>query len=128
MLRERDAAFLIGDAALTADTTGLLVLDLAAEWFALTGLPFVFAMWAVRAGVAVPDGVRPFLESRRIGMANVPSIAAQAGAGVKLPPQTPEAYPKTNIHYYPGSEERRGVGPFFPQGRQLGPGSARRPH
>src|SRR5437867_2455443 len=39
MLRDHDAALLIGDAALTADTAGLEVLDLAAEWFALTGPP-----------------------------------------------------------------------------------------
>ena len=92
----------------------------AAEWFALTGLPFVFAMWAVRGGVSVPDGVRPFLESRRIGMANVPAIAVQASVGLKLPPESIESYLKTNIHFYLGSEERRGLGLFFRQAQQLG--------
>jgi len=127
MLREHDAALLIGDAALTADTTGLFVADLAAEWFALTGLPFVFAMWAVRAGVAVPDGVRPFLESRRIGMANVAAIALQAGASLKVPPESIESYLKTNIHYYLGSEERRGLELFLRQAQQLGLTPGRRP-
>ncbi len=127
MLREHDAALLIGDAALTADTTGLFVSDLAAEWFALTGLPFVFAMWAVRPGVIVPDGVRPFLESRRIGMANVPAIALQAGERLKIPPGSIESYLKTNIHYYLGSEERRGLDLFFRQAQQLGLAPARRP-
>jgi len=127
MLREHDAALLIGDAALTADTTGLFVLDLAAEWFALTGLPFVFAMWAVRTGVAVPDGVRPFLESRRIGMANVEAIAARASAGLKIPPESIESYLKTNIHYFLGSEERRGLELFFRQAQQLGLAPGRRP-
>jgi len=126
MLREHDAALLIGDAALTADTTGLFVLDLAAEWFALTGLPFVFAMWAVRTGVAVPDGVRPFLESRRIGMANIETIAARASAGLKVPPESIESYLKTNIHYYLGSEERRGLELFFRQAQQLGLAPGRR--
>ena len=126
MLREHDAALLIGDAALTADTSGLVVLDLAAEWFALTGLPFVFAMWAVRAGVVVPDGVRPFLESRRIGMAGIPAIALQAGAALKIPPESIESYLKTNIHYYLGSEERRGLELFFRQAQQLGLAPGRR--
>jgi chorismate dehydratase len=127
MLREHDAALLIGDAALTADTAGLFVSDLAAEWFALTGLPFVFAMWAVRPGVIVPDGVRPFLESRRIGMANVPAIALQAGERLKIPPESIESYLKTNIHYYLGSEEQRGLELFFRQAQQIGLAPVRRP-
>jgi chorismate dehydratase len=120
MLRDHDAALLIGDAALTAETTGLLVHDLAAEWFALTGLPFVFALWAARPGVVLPDGVRPFLESRRIGMANIKEIALRAGEDLAISPESIESYLKTNIHFYLGSEERRGLGLFFRQAQQLG--------
>lgn len=127
MLGENDAALLIGDAALTADTTGLRVHDLAAEWFALTGLPFVFAMWAVRPGVVVPDGVRPFLESRRIGMAGIPDISLQAGEDLGLPPDSIASYLRTNIHYFLGSEERRGVELFFRLAQQLGLAPGRRP-
>jgi predicted solute-binding protein len=48
MLRECDAALLIGDSALVLDPYKLPfeVLDLGAEWYALTGLPMVFALWA----------------------------------------------------------------------------------
>ena len=59
MLLEHDAALLIGDAALAADVTGLHVLDLAAEWFAQTRLPFVFALWAARPGVATKHATGP---------------------------------------------------------------------
>jgi chorismate dehydratase len=127
MLRGHDAALLIGDAALTADTTGLFVHDLAAEWFALTGLPFVFALWAIRPGVVLPDGVRPFLESRRIGMTQVPAIAAQAGESLKIPPESIESYLKTNIHFYLGSEERHGLELFFRHAQQLDLAPGRRP-
>ena len=48
MLAHHDAALLLGDPALKADLTGLHVLDLAEGWRRLTGLPFVFAVWAVR--------------------------------------------------------------------------------
>ena len=84
-------------------------------------------MWAVRTGVAVPDGVRPFLESRRIGMASVEAIAAQAGGALKIPPESIESYLKTNIHYYLGSEERRGLEVFFRQAQQIGLAPGRRP-
>jgi len=127
MLREHDAALLIGDAALTAETAGLVVHDLAAEWFLLTGLPFVFALWAVRPGAVLPDGVRPFLESRRIGLANLKEIARTAGAELKLEPASIESYLKSNIHFYLGSEERRGLALFFRQAQQLGLAPGGRP-
>jgi len=126
MLLEHDAALLIGDAALTADVTGLHVLDLAAEWFAQTRLPFVFALWAARPGVVVPDGVRPFIESRRLGVANIPSIAVLEGQRLKLAPESIESYLRTNIHYYLGSEERRGLDLFFRLAQQLGVAPGRR--
>ncbi|MBS3956501.1 MAG: menaquinone biosynthesis protein [Clostridiales bacterium] len=51
MMRETDAALLIGDDALRAywePPTGLTLTDLGAEWTAWTGLPMVYAVWAVR--------------------------------------------------------------------------------
>jgi chorismate dehydratase len=126
MLRECDAALLIGDAALAADMEGLHVYDLAAEWFAITGLPFVFALWAVRPGVVLPDGVRPFVESRRIGMASIPEVAVLAGERLRLPPETIESYLRTNIHFYLGSEEQRGLELFFRQAQELGLAPGRR--
>jgi chorismate dehydratase len=63
MLRDADAALLIGDEALRAywDTPAdLHSYDLGAEWKSWTGLPFVFAVWAVRRTYAEqrPDAVR----------------------------------------------------------------------
>ncbi len=46
-----DAALVIGDAAFSIDERFGVRLDLAAEWKAWTGLPFVFAVWAGRADV-----------------------------------------------------------------------------
>lgn len=54
--RPEDAVLLIGDACLRArrvDSDRVWV-DLAAEWKLLTDLPFVFAMWAARPGIASP--------------------------------------------------------------------------
>jgi chorismate dehydratase len=63
MLDQCDAALLIGDVAMRARREGLLVLDLAEEWHAWTGLPFVFALWCVREDappLGVPGGAGPF--------------------------------------------------------------------
>ncbi len=120
MLCHSDAALLIGDSALTADTTGLEVLDLAAEWFDISRLPFVFAVWAVRPGAALPDGVRPFLESRQMGVTNIPAIAREGAARLRLAPDSIESYLRTNIHYHLGSEEARALDLFFRQAFELG--------
>jgi chorismate dehydratase len=64
MMREADAALLIGDDALRAywQSSDLLKYDLGAEWTEWTGLPMVYAVWAVR---------REFAESRSEAVAEV---------------------------------------------------------
>ncbi len=55
MLRDADAALLIGDDALRAHwqpPEGLHAYDLGIEWTAWTGLPMVYAVWAVRRAFA----------------------------------------------------------------------------
>ncbi|MEO5951845.1 MAG: MqnA/MqnD/SBP family protein, partial [Chloroflexia bacterium] len=48
MLGKSDAALIIGDPALRIgpEATGLHTLDLGEEWYKLTALPMVFAIWA----------------------------------------------------------------------------------
>ncbi len=55
MLRDADAALLIGDEALRAYwdvPEGLYAYDLGSEWTTWTGLPMVYAVWAVRRAYA----------------------------------------------------------------------------
>lgn len=127
MLRDNEAALLIGDNALAAETAGLEVLDLAAAWHEITGLPFVFALWAVRQGAVLPDGVRPFLESRRIGIAAIPTIAREAAARLRLDPSSVEEYLRVNIHYHLGSEEALGLDLFYRQAYEAGLVAEHRP-
>ena len=53
MLQSADAAVLIGDIGMTSDGSGLHVLDLGEAWFAMTGLPFVWAVWIGRESLNV---------------------------------------------------------------------------
>jgi chorismate dehydratase len=55
MLWHADAALIIGDPALhiEPDQAGYEWLDLGAEWFRLTHLPFVFAAWSGKPGIPV---------------------------------------------------------------------------
>ena len=63
MLRDADAALLIGDEAIRTywePPAHLHTYDLGTEWKAWTGLPFVFAVWAVRKeyAEAQPEAVQ----------------------------------------------------------------------
>lgn len=88
MLLEADAAVLIGDAALratySAPAQGLTVYDLGRAWRDWTGLPMVFAVWAVRRSYAeanpglVKDVHAMFVRSRDEALAHVEEVAAQA--------------------------------------------------
>ena len=63
---DADARLIIGDPALKTRLNGHVVLDLAAEWRAFSGHPFVFAFWAVRGGGRTPRSRRsaPLLRGR----------------------------------------------------------------
>src|ERR1700760_2197318 len=88
MMLEADAAALIGDTALRATyeapRLGLQVHDLGQVWKEWTGLPMVFAPWAVRRDYAeanpglVKDVHHTFVTSRDDALEHVEEIAAQA--------------------------------------------------
>ena len=88
MLQEAQAAVLIGDAALRAcyeaPGRGLGVHDLGQAWRDWTGLPMVFAVWAVRRDFAAANpGVvkevhQAFCRSRDRALAEIDAIAERA--------------------------------------------------
>jgi chorismate dehydratase len=118
MLEKTDAALLIGDAALKADPDGLKVYDLAAEWYARTGLPFVFAFWAARPEALLPGGVEMFLESKRLGLAQRSIIAEEAAGRLGLPAESLIRYLHDNLSYDLGSEEIRSLWLFYRLARE----------
>lgn len=88
MMQEAPGAVLIGDPALRAalydvPRLGLRMLDLGEAWKDWSGLPMVFAVWAVRRDYlkANPELVREvhqgFLHSRDLALAEVDKVAAQ---------------------------------------------------
>src|SRR5437016_5446924 len=95
MLRHHDAALLIGDPALRATLTELHVVDLAEAWRELTGLPFVFAVWAVRPEVA-PE---PFLWSRDYGKHHLPAVVEAAARRTGLSSEVLTEYLSENLHH-----------------------------
>ena len=109
MLASADAALLIGDPALTADVSGLRVLDLAEGWRRLTGLPLVTAVWAVRRDVA-PE---PFLWSRDYARPRIREIVEAAVERTGLDRRLLTEYFEMNLHYDFDAEDERGLAEFY---------------
>jgi len=116
MLRECDAALIIGDPALTVDRTKFVCYDLAEEWNRLTGKPFVFAFWAVRGEIADSsplDLVRIFQQSRDHGLENVEALAREWAPRVGISEDAVRSYLTENISYSLDAENLAGMELFF---------------
>ncbi len=113
MLSERQAALLIGDPALQFNLDGCLVYDLAAEWNAFTGLPFVFAFWAVRSGVKLGAEEELFYQSRAEGLANLPAIAEMYSARLGVGREEILQYFCVNLNYTLDESNREGLEEFY---------------
>jgi chorismate dehydratase len=97
MLAEHDAALLIGDVALVegqkrreiAGRGKPYLFDLATEWRAWTGSPFVFAVWAARADrareISASGIIEALRESKRRGLNDLERIASEAAERLDLP-------------------------------------------
>jgi chorismate dehydratase len=112
MLAVADAALLIGDPALDHEADAAC-LDLGEEWARLTGLPFVFAFWAGRAGAVGAAGVARLQAALRAGLGELPAIAAGQARGDAVRAAKYEAYLRENIVYRLGEEEQEGLREFY---------------
>ncbi len=146
MLRESDAALLIGDPALRLalrverhaqrDGSGVLqcsgqaagfpqfpslyLYDMVEEWRALTRLPAVLAVWACRPQVAAPEVVRDFQDSLAFGLCQLDEIAAEASQEMGLPAADLRRYLAENIDYGLDEENLQGLGLYFNLAAELG--------
>ncbi|HEY8549981.1 MAG TPA: menaquinone biosynthesis protein [Vicinamibacterales bacterium] len=83
MLARCDAALLIGDPALFTEAADhdATKIDLGRAWRELTGLPFVWAVWAGRADAAPPAVCRLLQEARDRGVPAIDEIARRERPG-----------------------------------------------
>lgn len=122
MLESNDAALIIGDPAMMVDRSALYVYDLAEEWRRHTGLPFVFAIWAVRveAAARLRDCGVDFAEARREGVSRADQIAALYSGALGLPQKELIQYLTENIHYDLDEEDLRGLKLYYEMAREAG--------
>ncbi len=123
-----DAMLVIGDEALAwkekAAAENLHVWDLAEAWREWTGLPFVFAVWAVRREVfekharVVEHAHKQLLASREWGLAHMDEVRRAAAEKTGLPEHVITSYFK-RLSYGFGDEQRKGLDLFLEKAYKL---------
>ena len=77
MLQKADAALLAGDAAFRERGTSQNVIDLGEEWYEMTGLPLVHAIWCGREGDLTREEVQHVQDAAIKGQAGIHDILRQ---------------------------------------------------
>lgn len=148
MLRDADAALVIGDPALRVDVQlaqlaakprsgeyccggdpsqwpiagleSIYLYDVAHEWRELTGLPCVLAVWVGRREAITLQVVADFVASREYGLARIAEIAEAAAEKLELPAAELESYLRENIDFELDAENRAGLELYFRKAAALG--------
>ncbi|HWG59631.1 MAG TPA: menaquinone biosynthesis protein [Candidatus Acidoferrales bacterium] len=148
MLRQADAALVIGDPALRIalkmdalsgkSPSGeqccqgdpdempvpgfetLFVYDLAHQWRELTGKPCVLAIWVGRREAITPEVVADFQASKQFGVAHIADIAEAASLKLDLPSRPLERYLTENIHFDLDAENLEGLRLYYERAAAAG--------
>lgn len=121
MLAEADAALVIGDAALRLPTErDFEVIDMAEEWFTLTGLPFVFAFWTAHRSIAQASINEMLLQAKQYGLREIESRIQAIQARWSLSADELRVYFSQNIHYDLGEEELTSLARFYAYAHEAG--------
>ena len=113
MLRQTDAALIIGDPAMVFPRDELTVFDLASLWRERTGLGFVFAIWMARASAVEKARRVGFEHARDEGLRHVEDIVSLYHDRLRLPREELRSYLLDNISFELDEEMRAGLALFY---------------
>ncbi len=127
---DADAVLIIGDRAMKVDDSGYeFSWDLGESWFAMTGLPFVFAVWAARndgepridgeSNESLDELAWVLSTSRDCGLEHLDRIAARQFAHYDLTREECLKYLRDHLHFELGAEEKKGLELFFQYATEL---------
>lgn len=118
---DADAVLLIGDRAMHACLPGFTyAYDLGQEWHDWSGLPFVYAFWAVRSGVDLGDVEDEMHKAKERGLAEVGAIAQREAQRLGLDAGFCRRYLNHIIQYDFGPREQAGLQRFYTLACELG--------
>jgi chorismate dehydratase len=118
---QADAVLLIGDRAMRACLPGFAyAYDLGQEWHDWTGLPFVYAFWAVREGADLAGVETALIEAKQRGRKAVGQIAHREAPLLGLDGGFCRRYLDNIIHFDLGPREQAGLHHYYMLAAELG--------
>ena len=111
---------LIGDPALEVEGGFPYELDLGQAWKAITGLPFVFAVWVARPGVLSERDVLLLQGSLAAGLAEIPAIAKAWARGHGGEPEEHARYLREAIRFQFDDAALAGLREFLRRAAEAG--------
>jgi chorismate dehydratase len=118
---DADAVLLIGDRAMHACLPGFpYAYDLGQEWHDWTGLPFVYAVWAVRPGVDLGPVADALVEAKRRGLERIGPIAHHEAPRLGLDAGFCRRYLQSIIQFDLGPRELAGLHHYYMLACELG--------
>ena len=108
-----DARLIIGDPAMKTRLNGHVVLDLASEWRAFSGHPFVFAFWAVRGDHATAEVAALLRRSYEAGVAAFDAMVREEAAASGLSAPVVEDYLRHALHFELDTGDLEGLRLFY---------------
>ena len=118
-LSDHEAMMLFGDGAIwyrhrNGDDC---LLDLGQAWAELTGLPFVFAVWAVQRGAANDELIALLRKAKADGLAHIEEIVRES---TEATPEFRREYLTRNVCFDLGESEKAGLRRFQDCVKELG--------
>jgi chorismate dehydratase len=111
---ECEAVLLIGDKVVNHTLVDYdMETDLGSCWKTLTGLPFVFAVWAAPEGRKTGDLAERLSRARDAGVQSAELIAADYGPGLNWPVALAKRYLTKRLKFDLGPRQREGMGRFL---------------
>jgi len=117
---DTEAVLLIGDKVVTRRLIDFdIQTDLGQAWKSLTGLPFVFAVWASsKSGRGVDALAERLSGARDIGVRTAEMIAEDLAPGMGWPVTLAKRYLTTRLKFHLGPRQRLGMTRFFELARR----------
>lgn len=111
---EPEAVLLVGDKVVTAPPIGYdWQIDLGAMWHEMTGLPFVFAVWAASDPADCHDLYRILTAARLRGTRDMERIVRDYAVPRDWPADLASQYLTSHLQYDFGEAQREGMEEFF---------------
>lgn len=118
---DAQAVLMIGDKVVTSPPIGYdFQFDLGRMWFEMTGLPFVFAVWAAGQHTDHDELFQVLSAARRDGQDNLDEIARRCAPLHGWPEDLAHRYYNSNLQFDFTDAHREGMEEFFELASEIG--------